>query len=190
MAGVSVDEGKGSRRALDSEINMIPMIDLLMVTISFLLITAVWTHMSRLEARASVPGADTAPPCGADCPPEKSLHVEMRDPAKFLLVWKQGSTVLATSEAPRDEKVDLAGRARIVRFPALADKLQKEWAAGGAHRDPGDRSTDRVVLHTDDATPYASIVGAMDAVHGVSRALNVGGRAESVPAFHVTFAVN
>jgi len=55
MGGVSVDSGgKGGRRSLDSEINMIPMIDLLMVTISFLLITAVWTHMSRINASISV----------------------------------------------------------------------------------------------------------------------------------------
>lgn len=47
MAGVSVESGGGGggRRAVDSEVNMIPMIDLLMVTISFLLITAVWSHM-------------------------------------------------------------------------------------------------------------------------------------------------
>ncbi|MDP9148608.1 MAG: biopolymer transporter, partial [Myxococcota bacterium] len=39
MGGVDVGGGgKGKRKSLDSEINMIPMIDLLMVTISFLLI--------------------------------------------------------------------------------------------------------------------------------------------------------
>ena len=56
MAGVNVDGAKGGRKALDSEINMIPMIDLLMVTISFLLITAVWVNSSRLESSANVPG--------------------------------------------------------------------------------------------------------------------------------------
>ena len=56
MGGVDVGGGGGKRKSLDSEINMIPMIDLLMVTISFLLITAVWTHMSRINADAQVPG--------------------------------------------------------------------------------------------------------------------------------------
>jgi len=56
MGGVDVGGGKGPRRSLDSDINMIPMIDLLMVTISFLLITAVWTHMARINADAQVPG--------------------------------------------------------------------------------------------------------------------------------------
>jgi len=57
MAGVNVESGgKGGRRAVDSEINMIPMIDLLVCAISFLLITAVWSHMSRINADAQVPG--------------------------------------------------------------------------------------------------------------------------------------
>ena len=59
MGGVDVGGGGGGKRkALDSEINMIPMIDLLMVTISFLLITAVWTNMARINADAQ--GADAS----------------------------------------------------------------------------------------------------------------------------------
>ena len=64
MGGVNVDSGgKGGRRTLDTEINMIPMIDLLMVTVSFLLITAVWVQSSRIDANANVPGqaSDTPP---------------------------------------------------------------------------------------------------------------------------------
>ena len=57
MGGVNVDNGgKGGRRSLDTEINMIPMIDLLMVTISFLLITAVWI----VELLGDVVGGDGA----------------------------------------------------------------------------------------------------------------------------------
>ena len=41
--GVISTEGRGARRSVDFELNMVPMIDLLMVTISFLLITAVWS---------------------------------------------------------------------------------------------------------------------------------------------------
>ena len=55
MAGVDAAPEGGRRRALDSQINMIPMIDLLMVTVSFLLITAVWSTMGRMEASANVP---------------------------------------------------------------------------------------------------------------------------------------
>src|SRR5580693_551963 len=102
MAGVDVGGGKGKRRALDSEINMVPMIDLLMVTISFLLITAVWSHMSRLEADARVPGPTSQPPCAPDCPKtSKRLHVDMKGTDKFVLSWKDGSTILKTLDVPR-----------------------------------------------------------------------------------------
>src|SRR5215207_11121605 len=102
MGGVSVGGGKGPRRTLDSEINMIPMIDLLMVTISFLLITAVWTHMARINADAQVPGPprDTEP---ENKDPEKQLHVEMRSPDKFVLVWKQSGTVISNADVPRKD---------------------------------------------------------------------------------------
>src|SRR3954469_16830582 len=100
MGGVDVGGAKGPRKQLDSEINMIPMIDLLMVTISFLLITAVWVHMSRIDAEAKVPGPAT-PPCeGTECQPEARLHVETKDPAKFVLVWKQGATIVRSTDVP------------------------------------------------------------------------------------------
>jgi biopolymer transport protein ExbD len=94
MGGVNVGGGgNGGRRSLDTEINMIPMIDLLMVTISFLLITAVWVQSSRIDANANVPGpVSETPPCtdaaGSPCKPEARLHVQSSDPSKYVLVWK------------------------------------------------------------------------------------------------------
>src|SRR5277367_5365147 len=111
MGGVNVDSGgKGGRRSLDSEINMIPMIDLLMVTISFLLITAVWTNMARINADAQVPG-----PPRPDQEVEKQLHVEMRSPDKFVLIWKQAGTVISTIDVPRKDDVITQGAAKLVR---------------------------------------------------------------------------
>ena len=100
MGGVDLGlGGNGARRSLDSELNMIPMIDLLMVTISFLLITAVWSHMSRLNADARVPG----PPGIATPASEKQLHVTMPSADKFVLVWKDGTNVVDSIDVPRKE---------------------------------------------------------------------------------------
>ena len=96
MGGVNVDSGGKGRRSLDSEINMIPMIDLLMVTISFLLITAVWSHMARLNADAQVPGPPRPTEEVKPQEPEKQLHIEMRSADKFVLIWKQAGTVIST----------------------------------------------------------------------------------------------
>jgi len=113
MGGVNVGGGGGGgRRTLDSEINMIPFIDLLMVTIAFLLITAVWSHMARINADAQVPGPPReVEPDKQD--PEKQLHVEMRSPDKFVLVWKQAGTVISTSMLNRGAPVSGRGKERV-----------------------------------------------------------------------------
>ena len=106
MGGVDVGGGGGGkRRSLDSDINMIPFIDLLMVTISFLLITAVWSHMARINADAQVPGPPRPDIEQEKTEPEKQLHVEMRTPDKFTLIWKQGATVVNSIDVPRNDKL-------------------------------------------------------------------------------------
>ena len=189
MGGVDVGGAKGPRRTLDSEINMIPMIDLLMVTISFLLITAVWTHMARINADAQVPG----PPREVEpdkVEPEKTLHVEMRQPEKFVLVWKQAGTVISTVDVPRKDDLKVKDGKKSIRFPELAAKIESEWKTVGTHREGSDKKFDQAVLHTDNETPYVYLVGVIDAIYAAHRPFNIGGKSEQVPAFNVTFAVN
>ncbi len=187
MAGVSVDSGsKGGRRALDSELNMIPMIDLLMVTISFLLITAVWSNMTRLDANAQVPGDPTLAPTPDKV--EKTLHVEMGDAEKFVLSWRDGATVIDRFEVPRKDVVHREGTVRVVQFPDLTAKVAEAWNTSGVHRDPTDTTFDRIVLHTDDRTAYAEMIGVMDALNQPRRALRTGSKVEQVAAFRVVFS--
>lgn len=198
MGGVNVDSGgKGGRRTLDTEINMIPMIDLLMVTVSFLLITAVWTQSSRIDANANVPGPATEePPCtdsaGAPCKPEARLHVQSTDPAKFVLVWKEGTTVVRTAEVPREASRTKVGKdgKTIVAFPALAARISEEWKTAGVHRDPSDKKFDKAVVHAGNDMPYGEIVAVMDAVSQPKRAFANGGRTAQAAAFEMTFATD
>lgn len=195
MAGVDIGGGgKGGRKKLDMEINMVPMIDLLMVTISFLLITAVWVHSARIDAAANVPGNGETPPCtdaaGAPCKPEARLHVQSNDPSKFLLVWKEGTAVVRTVEVPREAsraKIGSGGRTAVA-FPALAAKITEEWKASGVHRDPADRRFDKAVVHTGNDVPYGEIIAIMDAVSQPKRPVGAAGQAAQAPAFEMTFA--
>ncbi len=190
MGGVDVGGGGGGKRKLDSEINMIPFIDLLMVTISFLLITAVWSHMARINADAQVPG----PPrevVEETIVPEKQLHVEMRSPSQFKLIWKQSGTVISTIDVDRkDNVVTQTGGRMTVRYPELAQKIEAEWKTVGTHRDGTDKKFDQAILHTDNETKYVYLIGVIDAIYQAHRPYNVGGKSEQVPAFNVTFAVN
>ncbi len=182
MAGVNVDGQKGGRKSLDSEINMIPMIDLLMVTISFLLITAVWVHMSRIEGNAQVPGPNTQPPCEGDaCKPDARLHVETKDPSKFVLVWKQGVTVVKSADVPRDA---VQGAKGSVAFPTLASKIGDEWRSTGMHREANDKTFDHAVVHASNDMPYKEIIAVMDAVAATKRPQSQSS------AFQITFATD
>jgi hypothetical protein len=179
MAAVALADPRGARRALDSDLNMVPLIDLLMVTIAFLLVTAVWTQMARIEGDAVVPGGGPAPAAG-----EARLHVEMADPSKIVLHWNVGPTVIRSREIARP--VASTPRDGLgPRFPELASALGDEWRAAGVHRDRSDRAIDELVLHTADDARYGEIVGAMDAANAVKREC-VGGKRCS--AFRVVFA--
>jgi biopolymer transport protein ExbD len=169
MAGIAVGGGGGGRgrKALDAELNMVPMIDLLMVTIAFLLVTAVWSHMSRLEGSAKAPG-----PEGIDPPRQaKALHVDMRAPDKFVLSWREGQYVIRSLEVPRDTG-------------ALAKAMAQEYRSSGVHTSPTDAERDQAVLHTANDTPFAQMVAVMDAIAATRRPL-VRGEAE---AFALTLA--
>jgi biopolymer transport protein ExbD len=183
MAGVDVGGSDGGRRrSVSIEINMVPMIDLLMVTISFLLITAVWAHMSRLDANANVPHECAGADCNKPDEPQKTLHVDMKDPTRFTLSWRRGNEALDRFDVPRTRVAD--------RYPELAAKIGETWKTSGDHRAPDDHAHDRAVLHADDAASYADLVAVMDAIRAVDRPENEGSRILRAPAFDLVFSMN
>ncbi len=185
MAGVDVGSGGGRKKATNADVNMIPFIDLLFVTVAFLLITAVWTTNARLTADAEVPGQRD---CQGDCDGNEvpTLHVSVNE-NDFGLVWKQGKTVISEAHVPRQE-VKLEGGA--MRYDHLAEAIAKEWVQHRSHADPADKKSDLAVLHSDDRTSFHDLVGVLDAIHGTQRDMRLGdGKLHKVPAFATTFAV-
>ncbi len=184
MAGVDVGGGGSSgRRTGNFEVNMIPMIDLLMVTISFLLITAVWANMSRLKADAQVPGPPQ--PCAGGCEEkvERKLHVITTDGHKFRLEWREGKNVVSTTEV--DATSPSAGG--VAKFPELSLALKKEWQQSGTHRAIDDAVFDRAVIHASNELPYSTLVGVMDAASAPRRNTKYG---HTTAAFDVALAVD
>lgn len=187
MAGIDTGGGHGGKRATNHEIPLIPFIDFLLCLVAFLLVTAVWSQMARLNADARVPG----PP--KDEPPEeqkkeKQLHVEMRGDKKFQLVWKEGNTVVNTIDI--DKKQVPVGDRGDFTYPELAKKVSEEWNSNGSHRAPTDMKLDQAVLHSDNSTPFAEITAVIDAIYSPKRDFTAGGKTAKIPAFNVTFAVN
>jgi biopolymer transport protein ExbD len=186
MAGVDVGASGGSKRATNSDINMIPFIDLLMCTIAFLLITAVWVTNSRIQADAQVPGPTDGP---IETPKlERVLHVSVAE-NDFLLQWKHGGTVLSEQHVAR-QGVELGGDAKVIRYPDLAKAIARAWTEQREHFDAADHKRDQLVLHTDDRTPFRELVAVLDAANAIHRDLRTAdGRTHQVAAFSSTFAV-
>lgn len=152
---------------------MIPMIDLLMVTISFLLITAVWSNMSRIEASTNAPSRSPDPVT----PPAHvlSLHVLTADPARVTLEWRDGDSVVATKQTSRNE---------------LAKSIGEEWRARGTHRAASDPKADRAVIHTSNDASYADFIAVLDAVSQEHRDVNVAGKLRKMQVFEPVLAAN
>ncbi len=181
MAGLNLSGAGGGRRALDAEINAVPMVDLMMVTISFLLITAVWSHMQRMDATTRAPGDPTTVVEREE--PHKTFEVEAR-PDRFVLTWRRGTEVLESTDVAFDTKKEGGG----LRFPTLAAQVGEAYRRQGEHRDPSDRTFDRAVLKVHDRLPYGEIVGVMDAVSAAHRSVTRNGKQESVPAFDLVMS--
>jgi biopolymer transport protein ExbD len=88
--GVSIDTGgKGGKKAVDAELNLIPFIDLLICNICFLLITAVWVQMARIKV--SQKGKGSAAEKKQDQPPHMRVKV-------VVLVGDEGYIITAGGE--------------------------------------------------------------------------------------------
>jgi biopolymer transport protein ExbD len=187
MAGIDTGGGHGKKRSVNQEIPLIPFIDFLLCLVSFLLITAVWTQMSRINADARVPGPPDPDKELKEQEKPKTLHVEMRGEEKFQPVWKEGNTVVDTIDVMR-KQVNASGE--DFSYPDLAERITSEWERLGAHKADSDFKRDQAVLHTDNTTQFAHIIAVIDAIYTPQRDVKIGGTVEQIPAFNVTFAVN
>jgi biopolymer transport protein TolR len=153
MGGTSLPAGGGGkkrRRSLDATVNVVPAIDLLSCCISFLLFTAVWTQIGRLQT-APV-GQGTA----AEVLAAKTLTVT-------LTIGDRGY-VLATSAGATIEIPALAHDTNGVQYDVkgLGDRLKKlktEFPDQAA-----------ITVAADDAVIYADLVHTIDTCVGAGLA--------------------
>ncbi len=171
--GISVGEHKRGRRSVDHGLPLVPFIDFMVCLIAFLMVTAVWTQLSRIEATGKVPGAELGP-VGE---PPKELHVVARA-NDFDLRWQRGALVLETQSVPRSA-IEVKGEPR---YPALQEAIIKQWNAQGEHRAASDPKLDHAVLHVPNDAPFTEIVAVLDALHAPRRGAK--------SAFDVAFSAN
>ncbi len=133
--------GKGGKKAVDAAINLVPFIDLLSCCLSFLLITAVWTQLARMDVTQKGQGAAGATP---EQPPEQQVQLT-------LYVDKDNSFTFTKSTG---ESTQIPGKGDDFDYAKLGEVLAK---AKADHPDKTD-----IAVKADDAVIYSRIIHTMD----------------------------
>jgi biopolymer transport protein ExbD len=151
MGGGAMPEsgGKGRKKALDTVVNVVPAIDLLSTLIAFLLYTAVWTQVSRLQVQQLGEGAPQAE------------QAEQAPPLLVTLAMGERGFNLSTSTGT---SIDIPTLGRDpdgkIRFDvkALADRLKQLKSEF-----PEAQS---ITVSAEDTVPYGGLVNVIDVAMG------------------------
>ena len=132
--------GKGGKKPLDASINLVPFIDLLSCCISFLLITAVWTQLARMDVtqKSKSQGAPN------DDPQPNQVTLT-------LFVNKDNTFTFSKSTG---ESIPIEAKADDFDYVKLADILAQ------AKKDHADKED--LTIKSDDVVVYHKIIKAMD----------------------------
>jgi len=134
--------GKSNRKPLDATINLVPFIDLMAVTISFLIMTAVWTQIGRLQVSNS----------GGPTDPNQQEEKEKTVPLTLFITDKQLQlTVGTTSDAPIPIVRDAKGRLELTKFEARIKEVRAQLPDQSA-----------ITLQPEDAVKYEDLVRIID----------------------------
>ncbi len=182
MAGIDAG-GHGKKRSTNHALPLVPFIDFLLCLVMFLLVTAVWSHMARLQADAQVPGKDSTDP-PSQLP--KELHVDMTSEKLFNLSWLQGTTVVESIDVAR-KAVEADGS---LTYPELSSAVEKAWRASGSHTKSNDTKFDRAIIHSNNSDAFAEVSAVLDAISTPQRELRIGTATAQFPAFQIAYAVN
>ena len=137
--GVSVDTGnKGGKKPLNADLNLVPYIDLLTCMVAFLLITAVWSQLARLNVHQKGQGQ-----AGEDTPPEKVFKL-------IVLVNGEGFNLVADQDQQPIPK-----KGETYDFEKLGDELKK---IKDSHPDKTD-----IQVASEDTIKFETLVRTMDA---------------------------
>jgi len=138
---ISVSGLGGSNKPVNSEIPLIPFIDLLLCCVMFLLVTAVWNQLARITADQQA--GDPSP----IALPENRIDLVLR--------VKNSGYILASTAGDRLEIPKLENRYDL---EALREKLKQRRRLEPARRD--------LIVAPEDGVIYVDIIEAMDLVRG------------------------
>lgn len=171
MGGVSIPESGGGRgkKSLDAQLQLVPFIDLLCTLISFLLMTAVWNQISRLELKQGNAAPPTEEqPVPTATPKTVDLRVEVHEKGFTIVEDNKVETPVACTGSPCTRMVksqpDKDGKVKDILestydYKVLEERLKEKKAAYPDNKN--------IVVIIADGVPYHEMIKTMDTCLGV-----------------------
>lgn len=165
MAGAAPQPtSAGGRKAVDVELNLIPFIDLLSVLISFLLMTAVWTQIAKINVENKVGTGAGA----AQKPPDDLVVAVLITEGGFLLSVATLARSADGQIIPDERKTEIPKTGGQLDFQELAKRLREVKAQYPAKVD--------IVVRAQDKVPYKDLISTMDTcLQGEFKNISVAG---------------
>lgn len=138
--GAMPTASSGGKKTVDFQLNLIPMIDLLSVLISFLLMTAVWTQVARIDVKQqpNLPSDEPTPP-----PEEEKINLTVLIKASGYTVTKKGTVVKEIEK--KGEEYDSKALNEVLKSVAAEHPDNHE-----------------VTVTSEDKVPYQELITVMD----------------------------
>jgi biopolymer transport protein ExbD len=144
MASISAGGGHGGKKSVDHSIPLVPFIDLLLCCVMFLLVTAVWNQLARINANQQTPGQPQM-----DTPPPDEPQI------KLILQVQNTGYVLATTAG---ERTAIPKNGDAYDVEELVKKLKERRELEPNRKD--------LTIAPEDGVTYENVVKAMDVVVG------------------------
>ncbi|MEO1227734.1 MAG: biopolymer transporter ExbD [Myxococcota bacterium] len=143
MAGGGAPQPSGGegKKSVDFQLNLVPMIDLLSVLISFLLMSAVWTQIARIEVKQSPNLPSDEPPPEQE---EEKLGLNIIIKSTGYSVTKKGGQVI--------KEIETVGEGYDVK--ALGEVLKQVQVENPENAE--------VIVTSEDKVPYQELITVMD----------------------------
>ncbi len=154
MGGGAMPEqghGKGRKKSLDAVINVVPAIDLLSCCITFLLYTAVWTQISRLQVQQFGSGAPE-PPSGEQ---QKVLLITLNIGERSMQL---ATTAGQSWDIPVERITKPNSDEKALNLKELEDRIKVIRQANP--------EAVSVTISPEDALPYGDLVQVIDTCVG------------------------
>ncbi len=162
--------GTGKGGVADATLNVVPFIDLLACTICFLLISAVWTQMSRIDVDQALPKASPKPP-PTPPKPEAKINIMITQTGYLVNLWNADKIATPKPELVTPKKLAVKpDELKIQRNNGAVDKFKVydqdklRETLEGFMRDASLDDKTKVMVAADDKVQYIHLIMTLDTI--------------------------